>query len=91
MQTTCSVVNDSYFNRRYVHATTGAVPLSILIFGNLGIALVAGSAAALNHVADQHIDKLMKRTQYRPIAQGKISTRNSLIFSGVMCFVGMEF
>ena len=30
-------------------ATPGMVPWDILLFGNLGIALVAGSAAALNH------------------------------------------
>ena len=29
-------------------ATPGMVPWDILIFGNLGIALVAGSAAAMN-------------------------------------------
>jgi protoheme IX farnesyltransferase len=60
-----------------------------LILGNLGIALVAGAAAALNHVADQHYDKLMRRTQYRPVAQGRISTRNSLIFAVTICLVGM--
>src|SRR5690349_14235823 len=60
-----------------------------LILGNLGIALVAGAAAALNHVADQHFDKLMRRTQYRPVAQGRISTRNSLIFAVVLCAIGM--
>jgi protoheme IX farnesyltransferase len=70
-------------------ATTTAVPLSILVFGNLGIALVASAAAALNHVADQHIDKLMGRTQYRPIVQGKISSRQSILFSAVLCVTGI--
>jgi protoheme IX farnesyltransferase len=59
-----------------------------LIFGNLGIACVAGAAAALNHVADQHIDKMMRRTQNRPIVQGKISSRNSIIFAVIMCVFG---
>ncbi|MDR3490739.1 MAG: heme o synthase [Gammaproteobacteria bacterium] len=70
-------------------ASDKAIPLSILFFGNLGIALVACAAAALNHVADQHIDKLMRRTQHRPIAQGKISTRDSIIFSTVLGAVGL--
>jgi len=70
-------------------STTHAVPLQILILGNLGIALVAGAAAAFNHVADQHIDKLMKRTQHRPIVKGKISARNSFIFASVLCVIGM--
>jgi protoheme IX farnesyltransferase len=71
-------------------ATPKSVPLFPLIFGNLGIALVACAAAALNHVADQHIDKLMGRTQNRPIVQGKISTRESIIFAGIMCVSGMS-
>lgn len=65
------------------------IPLTVLLFGNIGIALVAGAAAALNHAADQHIDKLMGRTKNRPIVKGKISTRNSILFSAVICVVGM--
>jgi protoheme IX farnesyltransferase len=62
--------------------------LTPLLLGNLGIALVASAAAVLNHVADQHIDKIMKRTQHRPIAQGAISPQNSILFSVVLCVVG---
>src|SRR6185312_14957185 len=60
-----------------------------LIFGNLGIALIASAAAALNHIADQHIDKMMRRTQYRPIVQGKISVKNSMIFAATLCLLGI--
>jgi len=60
MQTTCSVVNDSYFNRRYVHGNDWCCTFIDTYFWELRHSLVAGSAAALNHVADQHIDKLMK-------------------------------
>lgn len=70
-------------------ATSKSVPLIPLIFGNLGIALVSCAAAALNHVADQHIDKLMGRTQNRPIVQGKITTKNSILFASTMCISGM--
>src|SRR5579872_7199379 len=70
-------------------APASAFPWMPLLLGNLGIALVAGSAAALNHIADQHIDKLMGRTQNRPIVQGKISTQTSLIFSVILCVLGM--
>lgn len=64
-------------------------PTIPLIFGNLGIAMVAGAAAAMNHVADLHIDKIMRRTQHRPIVQGKISTKNSILFSIVLCVIGL--
>lgn len=70
-------------------APSSEFPIMQIIFGNLGIALVAGAAAALNHVADQHIDKIMRRTQNRPIVQGKITTQNSLIFSTILCVLGM--
>ncbi len=70
-------------------ATKGWVPLRILVWGNLGIALVASAAAAINHVADQHFDKLMRRTEQRPIVQGKISVTQSLVFAAVLCTVGM--
>lgn len=70
-------------------ATPYAVPLKILFWGNVGIALVASAAAVLNHVADQHIDRLMHRTAHRPIAGRRITIQNSLIFSIVLCIVGM--
>lgn len=69
-------------------APSPSIPVLPLIWGNLGIALVAGAAAALNHVADQHIDKVMRRTQHRPIVQGKISTRNSLVFAALLAVMG---
>lgn len=70
-------------------APSESFPVQALIVGNIGIALMASAAAALNHVADQHIDKLMRRTQNRPIAKGKISTKNSLIFATLLCFIGI--
>jgi len=70
-------------------APHSSFPLIPMIFGNIGIALVASAAATLNHVADQHIDKLMRRTEHRPIVQGKISSTQSLLFAGVLCGLGM--
>lgn len=72
-----------------MYLASSRVPLSILILGNLGIALVASAAAVLNHIADQHIDKIMGRTQHRPIVQGKISVKKSFVFSAILCLVGM--
>ncbi len=70
-------------------ATTHAVPLQILIFGTLGIAFAAGGAAVVNHVADERIDRKMARTKNRPIVQGKISPRNSIIFASVLAITAM--
>lgn len=62
-------------------STPGAVPLDIFIFGTLGIALAAGSAAAINHVAEYRIDALMARTQDRPLPQGELSRAHALVFA----------
>lgn len=62
-------------------AVPGMVPLNALILGNLGIALCAGAAAAVNHLVDQRIDQRMARTFKRPIAQGRLSTRQAAVFA----------
>lgn len=64
-------------------------PYVPMLLGNIGIAFVAFSAAAFNHIADQHIDKLMRRTQRRPIVQGKISPQRSFLFALLLCIAGM--
>ncbi|MFT4676085.1 MAG: protoheme IX farnesyltransferase [Patiriisocius sp.] len=69
-------------------ATPGMVPWNILILGNLGIALVAGSAAALNHLVDSKIDADMARTRARPIAQGRVSNLQGSIFIAVTGIAG---
>ncbi|MFT4797728.1 MAG: protoheme IX farnesyltransferase [Candidatus Azotimanducaceae bacterium] len=69
-------------------ATPGMVPLHILIVGNLGIALVAGSAAALNHLVDSKIDADMARTRARPMAQGRVSNLQGSIFVAVTGILG---
>jgi len=72
-----------------VLATQQPVPLSILIFGNLGIALCAGSAAAVNHIVDRHVDDKMARTLNRPIAQGRITPRQAILFALITGLLGM--
>ncbi len=70
-------------------ATPGFVPLDILFFGTLGIALSAGSAAAINHLADHRIDTLMRRTEYRPIPQGRVGTKEALCFAISIGVIGL--
>ncbi len=67
----------------------GMVPLDILIWGNLGIALVASSGAVINHLIDHRIDTVMQRTVKRPIPQGRVSPRQALIFALLICVAGM--
>lgn len=60
----------------------------IFFLGNLGIGLMACSAAVVNHVVDRHIDRLMQRTEKRPLVQGDISTRNAILFSSILGVLG---
>ena len=64
-------------------AVPGMVP-AILILGNLGIALVAGSGAVVNRLIDRKIDVVMKRTHNRPIPQGRVDPLQAGIFAAVI-------
>ena len=61
-------------------AVPGAVPLNALIFGTIGIALVAGAAAAVNCLVEQKIDSVMARTRGRPLPRGEVSSPETLLF-----------
>jgi heme o synthase len=54
----------------------------------LGIWLVAGAAAAFNCLVEKGIDARMKRTSWRPTAQGQLSDAQALGFSALLCGVG---
>ena len=62
-------------------STPGMIPLSILVFGSLGIGLAAASAAAINHVVDYKIDSIMARTMRRPLPKGSISSQKAILFA----------
>jgi len=70
-------------------STPGALPLSALLLGTLGIALAAGSAAAINQILDLHFDKGMLRTSRRPLPTGTLSTREALLFALVIGVASM--
>jgi protoheme IX farnesyltransferase len=70
-------------------ATTGLPGLGVLIWGNMGIAFLAGAAAVVNHVVDQKIDTVMARTRKRPVATGKISSVEAIAFAVLLASVGM--
>jgi protoheme IX farnesyltransferase len=55
----------------------------------IGIWLVAGAAAAFNCLVEQGIDSRMKRTAWRPTAKGELSSMQTLLFSTVLCGLGM--
>lgn len=70
-------------------AVPGAVPLNALIFGTLGIALVAGAAAAVNCLVEQKIDAIMNRTRGRPLPQGTVTSPETLFFIALVGGAGL--
>lgn len=71
-------------------ATPHFVPLSILFFGNAGIALAASAGAVINHLIDRHIDAIMRRTQRRPLPTGKISPVVAIMFAMALAITGLS-
>lgn len=69
-------------------ATPGLVPLDLMFNATLGIGLVAGSAAVVNHLADATIDARMARTSNRPVATGRVGLREGSVFSAVTGVAG---
>ena len=70
-------------------ATRAGVAWEVLIFGNLGIGLCAGAAAAVNHVVDRRIDAVMARTHKRPLAEGRVAPLAALTFALLLAVLGL--
>ncbi len=70
-------------------AVPGMVPLRPLIFGTIGIWLAAASAAAINHLIDQRIDRVMVRTSHRPLATGTLTPTQVLTFAVALGAISM--
>ena len=70
-------------------ATDGGLSLWTVAVALAGIALVAGSAAVVNHVADAHIDAKMARTHNRPVATGRVGTREAIVFAAATGRLGV--
>ena len=69
-------------------AVPGFVPWQPLVLGNIGIAFCAGAAAAINHVVDERIDQKMSRTTNRPVAQGRVSQSEAIVFAALLAIFG---
>jgi heme o synthase len=60
--------------------TQGVPDLGLFATAMLGLALACGGASALNHVLDRDLDRSMKRTASRPVADGRVSPELALEF-----------
>jgi heme o synthase len=70
-------------------ATPGMVPAQVLLAATVGIALVAGAAAAINCLVERTIDAVMQRTRWRPLPRGELTVAQTLVFAGAIGGLGL--
>ncbi len=58
----------------------GLPPGGTLAVTMAGLALACGGASALNHVLDRDVDRLMRRTGHRPVAEERVAPARALEF-----------
>ncbi|MBK8337985.1 MAG: protoheme IX farnesyltransferase [Sterolibacteriaceae bacterium] len=67
----------------------GLPPMATVLAATVGIALVAGAAAAINCLVERTVDALMARTRARPTARGELGMRQTLVFSAIVGGLGL--
>ncbi|WP_242457953.1 heme o synthase [Halomonas sp. YLGW01] len=65
----------------YFLAAQGQFDLLLFFSAVVGLALVIASGCAYNNVIDQDIDRVMRRTQNRPLVQGRVTPAATLWFA----------
>ncbi|MCP5448067.1 MAG: protoheme IX farnesyltransferase [Chromatiaceae bacterium] len=65
------------------------VPWQQLLIGLLGISLASAAGAVVNHIVDQHIDAVMRRTQRRPLPSGRMDTPHAAFFALLLTICSM--
>jgi protoheme IX farnesyltransferase len=76
----------------FIIGSTGPAPLNWhkLIWLVIGGFLVTGSSNGFNQVIEKDLDKLMKRTQNRPLPQDRMSIAEALILASLMGISGIS-
>ena len=70
-------------------AQPSLAPAQVLIYGSIGIWLVAGAAAAVNCLIEQKIDAVMARTRGRPLPTGAVSVTETVSVSVIVGGLGL--
>jgi protoheme IX farnesyltransferase len=67
-----------------IFAAGGFPSLGLIAATMIGGALAAGSAGSFNCYIDRDMDKLMHRTENRPLVTGEVTPREALVFSWIL-------
>ena len=55
----------------------------------LGAVAMRGAGCTINDLADRDFDRRVERTRNRPLAAGRVGTREALLFVAAQCLVGL--
>jgi protoheme IX farnesyltransferase len=64
-------------------------PLQMALLLGIGGLLVTGSANAINQAVEKNTDAVMKRTSNRPVAAGRMSVTEALVFAMITGAIGV--
>jgi protoheme IX farnesyltransferase len=70
-------------------ASPGSIPLGVSLHVLLGTALVGGGAGALNQLIEREYDRMMRRTEHRPLPSGRLSPAEVLAFGTTLSVLGI--
>lgn len=65
-------------------AQGGLPSIDLLIIFVVGVSIMRSAGCVINDYADRKIDKLIERTQHRPIASGEVSVKSALVLFFVL-------
>jgi protoheme IX farnesyltransferase len=72
----------------FLLASKGAIDLWLFLATLLGLTFIMASACVLNNYIDRQVDKKMKRTKNRALAQGLVSGPNAIYFASFLGLLG---
>ena len=68
-------------------AADGWPRLDLIIIFVLGVTIMRSAGCVINDYADRKIDKLIERTQHRPITSGEITAKSALILFFILMLI----
>jgi heme o synthase len=72
----------------YVLGNKGVLDWQSFLLFCLGGFMISGSAVTLNQISEMDLDRVMKRTQNRPLPTGRISPREAYVYALILLFSG---
>ncbi len=72
-----------------IFAQRGFPDLTTMIATLVGGAMAAGASGAFNCYIDRDIDRIMKRTERRPLVTGELTPREALVFSWTLAVLSV--